>query len=345
MTMKYLDVASVIVNLAGWNISLIAAFYGTGYSVTYGPISISGHTFNGKVKKCLTLELIILGLNVFMMVMYFIAEVNHQGIAQVGAIWQHFRSQVAPAAVFVLIAALIISYLLVRTTQDTYSGEEIDRKYIDFTKEVGTNREMFIIAGDFGFLGRVPNNTVENFDHCAAMLKNLLKTGKPECNCSSNSEQCKNCVMKKEQFKQVVDKVKNKSVNLKILCRRPNMDEDDYKITMGYFMELFPRMKIRFYSGQNGRCPDLPLRGRIIETARNSKKMFSHFVMEPNQYQEMAVCDTDSPEGRTYIGIYSALWQAAADKTSLSQLNKYKALYKTYISKAEQEEHDQDCPG
>lgn len=342
MAMKYLDAVSVPMNLILLNVSFIAAFYGTGYSVLSRSILIGGKAI--KVKKCLKLELLAFGLNIFQVTINFVAEVRHQGIAKLGAVWQYFWTYIAFGVIVILLVTLFVSYKLVRTKQNIYSGEEIDSKYIDFTKAVGTNREMFIIAGDFGFLGRVPKNTGKNFNQCVVALKKLLETGKPECNCSSSSEQCKNCIMKKEQFKQLVDKVKNKSVNLKILCRRPHTDEEEYKITIGYFMELFPRINIKFYTNQDGKCPDLPLRGRIIETAQNSKKMFSHFVLEPDQYQEMAVCDTNSSEGRTYIGLYSALWRAATDDTTSGQLKKYRALYKTYISEAEQEKQDQECP-
>ena len=264
------------INQILFNISFIAAFYGTGYSVMSRPISVLGNT--KKVKKCLKLELINLVLNIFLVAMNFIAEVKHQGIAQIGVIWQYFWTQIAFNVLLILLAALFFTYLFVRTKQNIYSGVEIDSKYIDFTKAVGTNREVFIIAGDFGFLGRVPKKTVKNFDQCAAALKKLLETNRPECSGDSNSDQCKNCIFKKEQFKQLVDKVKNKSVKLKILCRRPHADEEEYKITIGYFMELFPRMEIKFYTNPDGKCPDLPLRGRIIETAQNSKKMFSHYI-------------------------------------------------------------------
>lgn len=349
MTVKYLNLVSVVTTLVTWNISFIAAFYGTGYSAMsvpktiFGCTTIFGHRI--KVKKCLKLVLLLLGLNILQVAIYFIAEVQEQGIAQIGAIWQHFQTQIAFWVIVILVGALFFSYVFVQSKQNIYTGEEIDSKYIDFTKAVGTDQEIFIIAGDFGFLGRVPKSTAENFDQCAAVLKNLLETHIPECNCSADPEQCKNCIMKKAQFRQLADMVKNKSVSLKILCRKPHNEEEDYQITLGYFLAFFPRLQIRFYTGQNGKCPDLPLRGRIIGTAQKNQKMFSHFVLETNQYQEMAVCDTNSAEGRTYIGLASALWEAASDPTTTGQLRSIRNLYKTYISTTKQAEQDQDGPG
>ena len=355
MTLKHLTFDNVLTNLIGLDLSVILAFYSAGYHFTFQKIHSIKLRFKQRLKETLASKVFkyILSVNIIMTLLYIFLDVKNTGLFL--AIFSYFCTDILLWEIGIIIVAFVLLLFFIPQSQDIYNGVELDEKYIKFTNDVGTNRQIYIIAGDFGFLGRVPEKDFAISNHCAQALENLIKSKTYFCNGINESNKCANCVMMKKQFRQLVDKYREKSVNIKILCRKPKPKEYLYKCTIGFLISFFSGITIRFYSND---CPDLPLRGRIIGTGVNSTKIFSHFIKESNQYQQLIECDTDSPEGRTYIGLYDTMWKVANNMNGrrkenkdiyveyLEEFGQYMQDLKTTTTREEQagqgEKHDSD---
>lgn len=316
MTPKYLDGSSVIINLILTNISIIAAFWGAGYK---SKLTIKGYRKWGHPQTMLIVVDVLL-LAVFSIAETFYQKTNgtvYQGTGLIAEILILLFSQIIWLMFIVTFSSVLASFFLFGKNKEFYNGQELDQKYVDFTNEVGTNHEVYIIAGDFGFLGRLPEEEMPDAG-CKERIKKVYKSKRYiDCNAKTNSPTCDRCFLRKKQLEQIVKMKATKSVNLKILCRAPKSDETAYRNMIGLLASLFNDNIFRFYTEDGGPCPDLPLRGRIISTSNGERKMFSHFVKQKDQYETVNTSADATPIGKTYIGLYTALWQSAKQDSNL----------------------------
>jgi len=329
MTAKYIDIANILVALIPSNITIILAFVGGNYYAKLRPWK----NHNCLIKKWGKPQTLLIAIDGIFTVSFLGLEIHYQTLELLDRILDYFWNCDLLWIVVCLVLSLIGSFVVIPVNQDTYSGAELDQKYVKFTEAVGSDKDVYVIAGDFGFLGRVPLKNINKQD-CLSLLDKMLTERRPvSCDKSSEDSNCIKCALSKEQLKQLVEKAKEKSINLKILCRRPKSDDNEYIIMIGYLLELFPEVDIRFYNDIGNK---LPLRGRIIGTARGDRRIFFHYTTkESGQYQKLTDCDDSSPEGKTYIGLYSILWDSAEqDKTYLKLC---RDAYRSHIKVAKDE--------
>jgi len=229
--------------------------------------------------------------------------------------------------VLTLVSMLMIYTFAIKGDVKRSSEKQVEKVYIEFSKDLGYNDELQIIASDLSFLGRVFN------------INDLHIRDIPHCKNSFDSNECKikekclnpdmRCPFTHRQFCQLIE-LKKRNVILKLLIRKPNSDEFGYIALLGQLIRYYgEKIEIRFYTNDTMKN-NFKLQARIIKKDNNNYRMASNWNNFDTTFSVPEELNSGTPIGSTYMYLFTELlWKQTSEineEEKLLYINEYNKM-------------------